>query len=966
MLRRSLPLLLIAAVALLTTPYAVAQPGRGGPGALLRQYQQALQDARNQGVDTRQAEQLADQSRKAAQGGNTQQAQQLLQQAIGLLRPQRGNASPAAKTPPAAGGGQATVYVLAFTHHYSGPGGYYATPAEVRGIGAFFHKYAIPGTLCFDGILVQRLQSEDPGIFAQINEWKLPLGYHGEETHGPYPVPSDLFAEAYGLREAQGFSGKWSLTTGLDWEQAVSQTIARYTHHIPWNVDENTRMLDRRRESSTDLSRVGGLALVQKAFGRDVSMMPSHALECAPEGYAFRTLSSFGLDQPAVPTAAHALRIYHLEQYEDAVMAVAGADTSIFWHMGRLTNKGDEIGESGHLLRPVQAKLASLDRSRPRLMLMGFSHLQEDTVAPTVRYLNEEFFPANPGSRWVSGDTLPECFEPEKGYAPTAADLRVISQTLLASWSRRPPDMVRTPGRDYSLCDAYEGLAQALAQHAATGKLPERVELKALYGPVAREARACLSAARSMPLRDLAAAAQAVCTQWPAKGDRFVPATTRAGWVTLNAAELIQAMASAYLAVTNGSQEAVSVSPATLFPPYADTLDKVFQARNVAPLCYTKGQLWTIKPAVVRDQQAATQTPSAGQSPTQTPPVAQAPANSEGRVLVVFASNLQGAGRCYREEPFGADLYSVTYDLRTGQASDLRRLTQSSNSAEWFPTISPDGAFVAYNATQSGGPRGSANSLRFINLATGADSALAANGRFPCFSADGARLAFSMTQGSAHRLLVAPVERYGQDGLRLGQAQVVADERLGLELIEDPCFFPKGTHLAFHVKPDARTSAAVGTIGVNGSDYGCITSATGAGHATTCPVGSAVAYTQSSDGRAMMMSATNRVWGTPTPLPVSTDPGDYASFDSRYAGVPQVRASYLEWIAPDLILVTSHGSDTRGQFSFARLYLLQLATGGGQSRLHDLSGAIEALAGTKGRDFCTADGLLLEASAAGQ
>ena len=950
--RTSVVLALAVVVGAWVVTVAHAQPARGGPGGLLREYQQLLTQVRNQGGDTRQAEQLATQSRVAAQRGNQQQAQQLLQQAVDLLRARTGGAGTTTPTttPPASGGGQAPVYVCAFTHHYSGPGGYYAGAAEVRTIATFFHQHAIPGTLFFDGILVERLQREDPALFAQINEWKLPLGYHGEETHGPYPVPSDLFAEVYPLREAQGFAGKWSLTTGLEWDEAVRQTTERTTHHVPWIVDEKTRMLDRRREAASDLSRIGGLALVQQAFGRDVSMMPSHALESAPEGYAFRRMSSFGLDQPAVPTAAHALRIYHLDQYVSAVMSIAGAETSIFWYMGRLTSKGDDIGEAGYRLGPLRADLARLDRSRPRLLLMGFSRLQEQEAAPTVRYLNEEFLPRNPGSRWVSGDTLPECFEPEKGYAPTTADLRALSQALVSSWRGRPPDMVRTPGRDFSLCDAYEALAQALAATAGSAKLPERVELHPLYGPVTRDGRAALRGQRSLSLQDVAAAAQAALATFPAEGDRFVPATTRAGGVTLNAAELLVAMASAVLALSDGGTGPVSVSPAMLFPPYGDTLDQVCRPRAVEPLCYTKGQLWTVKPALVRDQAPPPQ--------PQTPGTGPAPAASTGRLLVVFAANLSGSGRCYREEPFGADLYRVTYDLGSGKASDLRRLTSAADSAEWFPALSPDGACVVYNATRSGA-RGAAKSLRAIHLATGADSLLAENGRFPCFSADGARLAYSMTQGPTHRILVAPVQRDGQGGLQLGQPQVVADQRQGAERVEDPCFFPKGTHLVFHLKQDTRTPAALGTIGVDGAGFGCITPASGAGHATTCPTGVAVAYTLSANGQAMVLSASGGVWGTPAALPLSTNPTDYASFDSRYAGVPQVRASYLEWIAPDLLLVTSHGSDAGGKFSFARLYLLQLAGSGGQPRLHDLSGAIEALAGMKGCDFCTADGLSL-------
>ena len=135
------------------------------------------------------------------------------------------------------------VFVLAFTHHYAGPGGYYASAGEVRKVAGMFHDLKIPGTLFFDGILVERLLKEEPAIFKDINEWNLSLGYHGEETHGPYPVPSDLAAEAYNLKAAQGYKGIWSLNTGKPWKEAVQQVIDRYSHSLPWKIDEKTRML---------------------------------------------------------------------------------------------------------------------------------------------------------------------------------------------------------------------------------------------------------------------------------------------------------------------------------------------------------------------------------------------------------------------------------------------------------------------------------------------------------------------------------------------------------------------------------------------------------------------------------------------------------------------------------------------------------------------------------------------------
>ncbi|MFH0880615.1 MAG: hypothetical protein V2A34_12945, partial [Lentisphaerota bacterium] len=489
---------LLAGLFLLSAPLSAQPPPRGGAGKL-RQFQEQLEAAKAEGVDTTRAEELSRLSHRAMKSGNRQEADALIEQAIEALPAQKPGVKTSPVSPvehasprgakPAPSVGQAPVFLMAFTHHYSGPGGYYPRTEEVAQIGSFFHGSGIRGTLFFDGILIERLQQEAPDLIGQIRAWDLPLGYHGEETHGPYPVGSELMGEVYRLPEAQDYQGVWSLTTGKLWDEAVRSVVERYSHARPYAIDPATRRLERRDASPTDLSRVGGLALVQQVLGKDVAMMTSHGLESAPEGFAFRQMSRFGFDQPAIPTALHALRIFRVEQLADRLMSIAGRDISIFWHMGRLTCKGDSAAEAGWRLGPLRRELESLDLSQPRLLLVGFSKLDESEAQQTVDYVNREFIPAHPGSAWVSGDTLPGFFEAEKEFAPTPSDLAAAARALLDGWQGRPPDYVTVGSRVYSLCDVYESLLLAWSGYLEQGRFPDRVQLGPLYGPLLEDPR---------------------------------------------------------------------------------------------------------------------------------------------------------------------------------------------------------------------------------------------------------------------------------------------------------------------------------------------------------------------------------------------------------------------------------------------------------------------------------------------
>ncbi len=955
---------LLALLLLSPAPAAMAQPpGPRPPGergaAILPRYQTLLQQAKDRGEDTSEAEALARQS-AALRKHDRETAEQLMRAAIEKLQPGQSSTSRPLFPPGRDGiparpdstdaGPRQPVFLLAFTHHYNGPGGYYPSAAEVRAIGEFFVKAGIPGTLFFDGILVERLLKEDPALIQQIREWNLPLGYHGEETHGPYPVASELLGEAYTLKEAQGYQGPWSLTTGQDWDAAVKLVEERYSFARPYRIDETDHRIDRRQPSATDRSRIGGLKLVQQAFGKDVAMMTSHSLESAPEGYAFRRMSQFGFDQPAVPVALHALKIFHIGEVADQIMAIAGENESIFWYMGRLHCKGDDDGEAGYHTGFLRHSLDILDRSRPRLLLVGFSHIDEAEGLRTAQYLKERFFPQNPGSAWVTGDTLANQFEPEKSYRPTTADQTALARAITTGWQARPPDLLALGDRVYSLADAFEALARSLVQRDASGALPATVELHPLYGPIAENGAPLLRGETDLAVSSIQAAARAMLeTMDRGAGDRFVPVRVSVAGQNLNAGEFLYAMAAAILA---GPGDTVRVPPSNLFPPYADLLQSVFKPKAIQPVCYTQGQLWTVKPVRLKATSSVSATPAAAV------PVAAATDDLPRAIRVVFASNLESDGGCHREDPSGADLFRVDFDLGTGKASDLKQLT-SRAGPDWFPALLPNGRLVAYDRTETAGPGGRArHDLWQFDLAKDKEQPLVESARFPAFDAAANHLYYSpQLRGGDHQLLRAGIRPATDAVLRLGTPELIADQRVGAELVEDPAPLPDGSAVVFHRKETAQ-GAGLAIIPAGGGDAQALTPFDGCGHASVSPDGQAVACTRSRDGRIVVIRRSASGWQPPRDLPVSSDPQDYVTDDSRFGSVREVRHSYVEWIAPRLLLVSTHGAEGPKDFRFARLYLFVLgANDSAPPRRIDLSAAIESLAGKRSKDFCTADAL---------
>jgi hypothetical protein len=95
-------------------------------------------------------------------------------------------------------------------------------------------------------------------------------------------------------------------------------------------------------------------------------------------------------------------------------------------------------------------------------------------------------------------------------------------------------------------------------------------------------------------------------------------------------------------------------------------------------------------------------------------------------LLAIFAANLETTGGVNGSDNSGADLYSVRFSPKTKTVADLKRLTATNTEIEFFPSLSPDRKWVAYNYQ-----RGGRNEIRLLNLETNAQTNIFTGGRFP-------------------------------------------------------------------------------------------------------------------------------------------------------------------------------------------------------------------------------------------
>jgi hypothetical protein len=226
----------------------------------------------------------------------------------------------------------------------------------------------------------------------------------------------------------------------------------------------------------------------------------------------------------------------------------------------------------------------------------------------TLKWLLEEFLPANPGSRFISVRELARMSVPTPSEVD-AAQIKEMASGLDQHFTKlpmEPPDFTRAGNTFFSLAESFQLLVKALAGAGQAGSLPKSETLAAVFGPLTLP-NGMGPNTGSVSVADVIKAASEIApkltnTAWKAVPDNAVPATIRVGSLQLNAGQFLRVMAAAYLDPSPGKMlpingVALASRSAFMFPKNTPMTDQ--------------SSAWTFKPAPLR-LEVATGTPAAG------------------------------------------------------------------------------------------------------------------------------------------------------------------------------------------------------------------------------------------------------------------------------------------------------------------------------------------------------------------
>ncbi len=218
----------------------------------------------------------------------------------------------------------------------------------------------------------------------------------------------------------------------------------------------------------------------------------------------------------------------------------------------------------------------------------------------TLKWLLDEFLPANPGSRFISVHELAALAQPAAPQL-SAEDLHALASDLEARFVQMPetaPDFGRAGNNFFSLSESFNLFAQALASLSQTGSLPKYVPFNQQYGPLTlpNESGATTgSIAVSDVIKTAAQIAPRLAnTAWKRVPENSPPSTFEIASLHLNAAQVLRLMEQAYL--DPSPNRTLKVNAVTL-----STRAGFMFPKNT--LMTDQSNSWTFKPAPLRIEQ---------------------------------------------------------------------------------------------------------------------------------------------------------------------------------------------------------------------------------------------------------------------------------------------------------------------------------------------------------------------------
>ncbi len=314
---------------------------------------------------------------------------------------------------------------------------------------------------------------------------------------------------------------------------------------------------------------------------------------------------------------------------------------------------------------------------------------------------------------------------------------------------------------------------------------------------------------------------------------------------------------------------------------------------------------------------------------------------------IIFASNLNSSGGVHREDATGADLYSVKFNSASKTVSDLTRLTTDDTASEWFPSLSPDLKWVAFNYTKS-----SVNEIRLINLSTKEITSVYTGGRYPEWL-DNSKLLISNEKPGKKGIYQLELNLSGTKPILISEKAITDTIKCpGTSQQSDAYPFPGNSKIVFHSIKSGEYVSAVSIINMDGTGFSNLTNWEGVGHAITNTTGDEVVYASANNGIPMVMKTATKLKFALT-LPKTGS--EMSSYGNPFAGYPAVHWTYPAWgISDHSLIFSAQAANSGGTYEKSRIYLTIFDTSWKNVQITDLSTLIESLSGKTGKEFCTA------------
>jgi hypothetical protein len=103
-----------------------------------------------------------------------------------------------------------------------------------------------------------------------------------------------------------------------------------------------------------------------------------------------------------------------------------------------------------------------------------------------MEWLAGDFMRANAGSKFISSNELAKSSPSNVGQSVSVAEFQRAVATALKGWGDNtyPPDYFQVGKQYLSLADTYQVLCDVLAEQSRTGKRPQTVRIRGIYGPL--------------------------------------------------------------------------------------------------------------------------------------------------------------------------------------------------------------------------------------------------------------------------------------------------------------------------------------------------------------------------------------------------------------------------------------------------------------------------------------------------